>query len=201
MKEATEKTLSMWLSFLAIIFSGVSLWVSYESWKTTNKDFQVNLQPILGTEFKIDNGKQVYVLILVNKGPNTIYDLNIETFTRLVDLENRQMPIQAGGPVGDLEKNKKLEPGETYTIPITEFIDNAAKMKDYSRYKKDENYQIFFSFYFSFRRLPDKKQFEETRTLLITRAEGTGQLIVIDPYKTMKFKNETINDLEKLFSH
>lgn len=200
MEKTTNKTLSIWLSSFAIIFSGVSLLISYASYNTEDKAFQINLQPILEAKFKIDNGKQAYALILINEGPNTIYDIHIETFTRLVNLKNRLMPMQAGGRLIDFKKNKKLEPDETYTIPITTYIDNAAKMKDYSMYKKDGNYQVFFSCYFTFRRLPDKKQFEETRTLSITRAKSTGQLIVTDPYQRRKFKNEIIDNLRSLFS-
>ncbi|MBI5848935.1 MAG: hypothetical protein HZB31_13505 [Nitrospirae bacterium] len=132
MKVKTKNIVSIWLSVIAILILGVSLWISYISWNTADKAFQINLQPIIGSEFKIDNDKRIYSLTLINEGPNAIYDLNIETFTRLVNLSNGTMPMQVGGSVKDLEKNKKMEPGEAYTIPITAYMENAITQKDYS---------------------------------------------------------------------
>ena len=200
MKEKTKNKVSFWVSLIAILIAGASLWVSYISWKTADKAFQINLQPILDSEFNIDNDKKQYFLTLINKGPNTIYDLNFEAFTRLVNLEDGTLPMQVGGPVKDLEKNKKIEPGERYTVPITAYMENAIGLKDYSLHKNDENFDVYYTFYLTFNRMPDMKQFDETRTLLVTRDSKTRELLVIDPYKRMKFNKEIIKDLKKLFS-
>lgn len=192
--------------FIAIVISVISLYIVHKSYSISKNNYFLNLKPIINVYFDIKKYERKYNLIISNDGPNTVYDIHIQSLFRLYNLTK---DIITGGsfPGKDWNYVKKLSPSQKRIFPIPyDELYNTYKSELVTKQIESESkfeFQPIHLFYIEFYKKPDRSVFNIKKYLLICQAKFSSDgeekgsiLLPIDFDKT--YFHEYINLRRKL---
>ena len=179
-KHEQEKFSQLWLPLLAIIFSVVSLIISFRSCSLSERNYELSLIPILKVRFVIDRSADKHTISLSNDGANPIYEIRIRRVIRLVSTDVE--------PMGSLRSSRDwdsvaiLQPGDSRAFAISKAdIELSFQGENWVHPDGKQPLGSALTFLVSYRREPDKKKFHTAKTLFFTRDSDTKRPIAWDP--------------------
>lgn len=177
------------LSLVAIFISLISAIASVLMYKINYNQYKLSLVPELSIESSIDNGKNQYILTVINDGADEIHEIHIKNRYKLFDCDTKETRILAGSSISMEPKYawkyiKVLKPGNRENISISDVIGNL-----FLGDEKTENQCAIVVFDITFKRELDRKVFTKKKSLKVSRDTFSKKPIVMDPDLVEYLKN------------
>lgn len=169
------------LSLVAIFISSISAIASVLMYKINYNQYKLSLVPELRIEYSIDNGKNQYILTVINDGTDEIHEIHIKNRYKLFDCDTKETRMSVASSIS-MEPEcawkyiKVLKPGNRENISISDVIGNLFLADE-----KKENQCAIVMFDIIFKRELDRKVFRKKKHFEVSRDMYSKKPIVSDP--------------------
>lgn len=169
------------LPVFATIISCISLYQSNRSNKISMDNLDLNIKPIIHTKFEFNESQKRYSLKIYNDGARPVYNLYIQNYGRLFNIDSKTTVI------GMYPENKtlishKLESGDSLQFPIRySSLKESVQLYKTDLIKSEDSFIALQTYYLSYLRHPDNVKFKKFKYLFLFNTSSSIEFSYIDP--------------------